>query len=142
MKTEKAPGLLSLEDLKAALNPHQLEAATYGSGPLLVLAGAGSGKTRTLVYRVAWLISQGADPSGVLLLTFTRKAAEEMLGRCRGLIGGVAGGVEGGTFHSVALRRLREEHAVAGYPKDFEILDKDESERFLKSVMDDMKEDF
>lgn len=83
---EAVPRTLSI-DYAAALNPQQLAAATAGDGPSLVIAGAGSGKTRTLVYRVAYLIDSGVDPSNILLLTFTRKSAQEMLERAGDLIG-------------------------------------------------------
>src|SRR3989338_8080268 len=83
---EAAPGKLSLDYAKE-LNPQQLAAVTAVDGPSLVIAGAGSGKTRTLVYRVAYLIDKGVDPTSILLLTFTRKAAQEMLQRAGLLIG-------------------------------------------------------
>jgi len=84
---DAAPRKLSV-DYASALNPQQLAAVTAGDGPSLVIAGAGSGKTRTLVYRVAYLIDSGIDPSNILLLTFTRKSAQEMLQRAGELIGG------------------------------------------------------
>ena len=83
---EAVPLKLSI-DYVAALNPQQLSVVTAGEGPSLVIAGAGSGKTRTLVYRVAYLINSGVDPSHILLLTFTRKSAQEMLARAGDLIG-------------------------------------------------------
>src|SRR5437660_8539643 len=85
------------------LNPEQLAAATHPGGPLLILAGAGTGKTTTLCARVAWLIMQGVAPERIMLLTFTRRAAREMLQRTRALVSLPAGsaGVLGGTFHSV-----------------------------------------
>ncbi len=98
---EAAPRKLSI-DYAAALNSQQLAAVTAGEGPSLVIAGAGSGKTRTLVYRVAYLIDSGVDPSNILLLTFTRKSAQEMLQRAGELIGARSERVCGGTFHSVA----------------------------------------
>ena len=93
-----------------ALNPQQLEAVSHGDGPLLVVAGAGSGKTKTLAYRVAHLISRGVTPERILLLTFTRRAAEEMLKRAASAISleqDMACRVWGGTFHAVANRLLR-----------------------------------
>ena len=103
---EAAPRALSI-DYAAALNPQQLAAVTAGEGPSLVIAGAGSGKTRTLVYRVAYLIDSGVDPSQILLLTFTRKSAQQMVERAGDLIGGRSQRVCGGTFHSVANLLLR-----------------------------------
>src|SRR5512145_1013410 len=98
---DAAPRRLSI-DYAAALNSQQLAAVTAGEGPSLVIAGAGSGKTRTLVYRVAYLIDSGIDPSHILLLTFTRKSSQEMLERAGELIGVRSERVRGGTFHSVA----------------------------------------
>jgi DNA helicase-2/ATP-dependent DNA helicase PcrA len=99
-----------------SLNDEQRRAATHGDGPLLVLAGAGTGKTTTLCARTASLIAAGVAPDRVLLLTFTRRAAREMLGRTRGLVGAAAGGrfVVGGTFHSVAYRTILREAAAMG----------------------------
>ena len=77
---------LSIDELLAKLNPQQRQAATFGDSPLLIVAGAGTGKTATLVHRVAWLIAQGVDPGRVLLLTFTRRSAAEMLHRADGLL--------------------------------------------------------
>ncbi len=77
---------LTIEDLLQKLNPQQRDAAIHGDSPLLIVAGAGTGKTATLVHRVAWLIAQGADPGRILLLTFTRRAAGEMLRRVEGLL--------------------------------------------------------
>ena len=93
----------------ADLNPEQHAAATHPGGPLLILAGAGTGKTTTLCARVAWLVSEGIAPERILLLTFTRRAAREMLQRARALVPMAAGsgGVVGGTFHSIAHRFLR-----------------------------------
>ena len=103
---DPVPRKLSL-DYAAALNAQQLAAVTAGEGPSLVIAGAGSGKTRTLVYRVAYLIDSGIDPAHILLLTFTRKAAQEMIQRAGFLIGTQSDRVAGGTFHSVGNTLLR-----------------------------------
>jgi DNA helicase-2/ATP-dependent DNA helicase PcrA len=127
-----------LAEVLEGLNPSQREAVEHTGGPLLVLAGAGSGKTRTLVCRAAWLISQGVDPGSILLMTFTRKAAAEMLQRCRKLVGSDADRVQGGTFHSVAAKILRQDGGVAGYGSKFTIMDAELSEKFLKLVMADM----
>ena len=92
----------------STLNPAQLEAVTAPDGPVLVIAGAGSGKTRTIVHRLAWLAEQGIPASDMLLLTFTRKASREMLLRATDLLGYSIGGVHGGTFHSFAFSVLRQ----------------------------------
>jgi DNA helicase-2/ATP-dependent DNA helicase PcrA len=109
----------------AELNPEQRAAVKHPSGPLLVLAGAGTGKTTTLCARVAWLVSEGAAPERILLLTFTRRAAREMLQRAAGLVGMPAGrrGVLGGTFHSVGHYFVRAHAAALGLPAGFGVLD-------------------
>lgn len=117
----------SARDLAADLNPQQAAAATHGDGPLLIIAGAGTGKTRTLVYRVAHLIDRGVRPERILLLTFTRRAAQEMLSRAERLVGGNSKKVHGGTFHATAHRLLRRFGAAAGLPKDFTIMDQGDS---------------
>lgn len=113
----------SPRDFAQELNPEQHAAATFGAGPLLIVAGAGTGKTRTLVYRVAHLLQSGVAPERVLLLTFTRRAAQEMLGRAVQLVGGRSRQVHGGTFHGTAHRLLRRFGAAAGLPGDFTIMD-------------------
>ena len=105
------------------LNPEQVLAAMYGDGPLLIVAGAGTGKTRTLIYRVAHLLATGATPERILLLTFTRRAAHEMLSRAERLVGAVSGRVHGGTFHGTGNRLLRMFGQSAGLPRDFSIMD-------------------
>jgi len=105
------------------LNDAQFEAVSALEGPVLVIAGAGSGKTRTLVYRLAYMVEQGIRPEEVLLLTFTRRSAEEMLRRAAGLVSGEFGRIEGGTFHSVAAAILRRNAEVIKYPNNFTILD-------------------
>ncbi|MEO9250277.1 MAG: ATP-dependent helicase [Gemmatimonadaceae bacterium] len=114
-------------DFSAELNPDQFAAATHGEGPLLIVAGAGSGKTRTLVYRVAHLVDRGVRPERILLLTFTRRAAHEMLSRAERLIGSASRNVQGGTFHATAHRLLRRFGPAAGLPKDFSIMDQSDS---------------
>src|ERR1041385_1877430 len=100
------------------LNPQQREAVTHGTGPLLVLAGAGSGKTRVITYRIAWLISeQGVHPSNILAVTFTNKAANEMLSRVDRLRPQVGARPWIGTFHSTSLRMLRRYADRLGYTK-------------------------
>ncbi len=108
-----------------SLNPEQRAAATCAGGPLLILAGAGTGKTTTLCARVAWLMSEGVAPERIMLLTFTRRAAREMLQRTRALIAMPAGrgGVLGGTFHSVAHRFVRLHASAVGLPPGFGVLD-------------------
>src|SRR5437588_4414203 len=110
-------------DLARELNPEQAAAATFGDGPLLIIAGAGTGKTRTLIYRVAHLIGRGVSPERILLLTFTRRAAQEMLARAERLVGGRSKSVHGGTFHATAHRLLRRFGQAAGIPSDFTIMD-------------------
>ena len=119
-------------DLAADLNPEQAAAATHGDGPLLIIAGAGTGKTRTLVYRVAYLIDRGVKPERILLLTFTRRAAQEMLSRAERLVGGNSKKVHGGTFHATGHRLLRRFGAAAGLPKDFTIMDQGDSEDLMQ----------
>ena len=123
-------------DFRAALNDEQFAAVTAEPGPLLILAGAGSGKTRTLTYRVAYLLSQGVRPAEILLLTFTNKAAKEMLHRVHDLTGVEPGRFWGGTFHSIGNRALRIYGEAIGLPKNFTILDADESESMLKQVVE------
>src|SRR5690349_8442778 len=121
-------------DYPASLNPQQLAAVTAGAGPALVIAGAGSGKTRTLVYRVAYLIDSGVDPSNILLLTFTRKSAQEMLERAGDLIGMSSHRVCGGTFHSVANLLLRRYGRSIGIEPGFTILDRGDAEDLIALV--------
>ena len=110
-------------DFSSELNPEQAAAATHGDGPLLIIAGAGTGKTRTLVYRVAHLIERGVAAERILLLTFTRRAAQEMLSRAERLVGSNSKKVHGGTFHATAHRLLRRYGQAAGLAKDFTIMD-------------------
>jgi DNA helicase-2/ATP-dependent DNA helicase PcrA len=119
-------------DFAAELNPQQAAAATHGDGPLLIIAGAGTGKTRTLVYRVAHLIERGVPAERILLLTFTRRAAQEMLSRAERLVGGNSKRVHGGTFHATAHRLLRRYGQAAGLPKDFTIMDQGDSEDLMQ----------
>ena len=130
---DSTPRKLSI-DYAAALNPQQLAAVTAGDGPSLVIAGAGSGKTRTLVYRVAYLIDSGVDPSNILLLTFTRKSAQEMLQRAGELIGVRSERVCGGTFHSVANMLLRRYGRAIGLEPGFTILDRGDAEDLIALV--------
>src|SRR3954470_19683127 len=118
--------------LAAALNPEQERAATFADGPLLVIAGAGTGKTRTLIYRVAHLIQRGVPPERILLLTFTRRAAGEMLARAERLVGAAGARVHGGTFHSVGHRLLRQFGGAAGLPADFTIMDQGDAQDLMQ----------
>jgi DNA helicase-2/ATP-dependent DNA helicase PcrA len=110
------------------LNPAQLAAVTHRDGPLLVIAGAGSGKTRALIYRVARLIESGVPPGAILLMTFTRRAAQEMLERVERLVGETSRSVAGGTFHSFANNILRRHGAQMGLKPNFTILDRGDME--------------
>lgn len=123
-------------DFRASLNDEQYHAVTAEPGPLLVLAGAGSGKTRTLTYRVAYLLSQGVRPGEILLLTFTNKAAKEMLHRVHELTGVEAARFWGGTFHSIGHRSLRMYGEEIGLPRTFTILDAEESEHLLRDAVE------
>lgn len=125
-------------DYKAELNDEQLDVVLHGDGPCLVLAGAGSGKTRTITYRVAYLLERGVPPSEILLLTFTNKAAKEMMGRIEDLLGSHPSGLWGGTFHSVANRILRQEAARIGYTPSFTILDQDDAVDLIKLSLKDL----
>ena len=116
----------------AELNPAQLQAATHPDGPLLIIAGAGTGKTRTLVYRVAHLLERGVRPERILLLTFTRRSAQEMLGRAERLVGSASRAVHGGTFHATAHRLLRRFGQAAGLPADFTIMDQSDAEDLMQ----------
>ena len=129
-------------DFKAQLNDDQYKSVTAEPGPLLVLAGAGSGKTRTLTYRVAWLLSQGVRPGEILLLTFTNKAAKEMLHRVHELTGVEPKRFWGGTFHSIGHRALRMYGEAIGLARTFTILEADEAERLLKQVVETQDKSF
>ena len=128
-------------DYPRELNPQQLAAVTAEPGPALVIAGAGSGKTRTLTYRVAYLLEQGIPPERILLLTFTNKAAGEMMRRIGDLLGHELRSLWGGTFHSIGARILRLHADVAGYRKDFTILDRDDAQDLINACMADAQID-
>jgi DNA helicase-2/ATP-dependent DNA helicase PcrA len=119
-------------DLAAELNAEQAAAAAHGDGSLLIIAGAGTGKTRTLVHRVAHLIDRGVRPDRILLLTFTRRAAHEMLSRAERLVGAASARVHGGTFHATGHRLLRQFGPAAGLPRDFSVLDEGDAEDLLR----------
>src|SRR3954452_25373820 len=119
----------------AELNPQQLAAVTAPPGPVLVIAGAGSGKTRTLTYRVAYLLENGIDPRNILLLTFTNKAARQMLDRVTNLLPTDASGLRGGTFHSIGNRMLRRHGSVLGFSSGFTILDREDQKDLIDTAV-------
>ena len=121
------------------LNPEQFAAATAGDGPLLVLAAAGTGKTRTLVYRVAYLVEQGLPAEALLLLTFTNRAAREMITRAEEVAGGLTGGIWSGTFHHVCNRFLRRYADRLGFQHDFTILDRDDARAIIDECIKALK---
>ena len=133
-----APSAGTRIDYAAELNEQQLAAVTSPGGAALVIAGAGSGKTRTLTYRVAWLLEHGVKPWQILLLTFTNKAAREMTGRVGELLGPDADGIWGGTFHSIGNRILRRHAETIGFRPGFSILDREDQSDLLKSVANDV----
>lgn len=120
-----------MTDLSTLLNPEQFQAATAPDGPLLILAAAGTGKTRTLVYRVVHLIERGFHPYEILLITFTNRAAREMLSRAEEVSPGITTGLWGGTFHHIANRILRRYAPRLDYPLDFVILDADDQKTLM-----------
>jgi len=122
-------------DYAAELNAQQFAAVTSPPGPALVIAGAGSGKTRTLTFRVAWLLEHGVPPGAILLLTFTNKAAREMLERVAGVVPGGAEGIWGGTFHSIGNRILRRHAERIGFRPGFSIMDREDQEDMIEAVV-------
>jgi len=127
-----------MTDFSALLNAEQCAAATAGGGPLLVLAAAGTGKTRTLVYRVAYLVEQGVSPNEILLLTFTNRAAREMMERAKAVAGPEVGYTLSGTFHHVCNRFLRRFAERIGYRNDFTILDRDDSLSLINTCVNEL----
>jgi DNA helicase-2/ATP-dependent DNA helicase PcrA len=126
---------LNHNDYLATLNEPQREAVLHGNGPLMIIAGAGSGKTRVLTYRIARLIETGVDPFRILSLTFTNKASGEMRRRIEGAVGTEARNIWMGTFHSVFAKILRIEARYLGYTSDFSIYDTDDSKSLLRSII-------
>jgi DNA helicase-2/ATP-dependent DNA helicase PcrA len=122
-------------DYARELNEQQHAAVTAPPGPALVIAGAGSGKTRTLIYRVAFLLEQGIPPERILLLTFTNKAAREMMRRVADLIGQELRELWGGTFHSIGNRILRSHADKVGFERDFSILDREDANRLITTCL-------
>ena len=129
-----------MEDfLQQSLNPSQLEAVTYCDGPSLVIAGAGSGKTRVLTYKIAYLMQIGLAPWNILALTFTNKASREMNERIASIVGSErTRGLWSGTFHSVFSRILRQESSYLGYTSDFTIYDTADSKNLIKTIVKEM----
>jgi ATP-dependent DNA helicase UvrD/PcrA len=125
----------------SALNPAQREAVTTTEGPLLVLAGAGSGKTRVIVHRIAWLMHEGVRPGSILAVTFTNKAAGEMRERATTVGGAAAADVTVSTFHAFGLALLKEEHEAAGLPRRFGICDAGDQLALVKRCMREVKVD-
>jgi DNA helicase-2/ATP-dependent DNA helicase PcrA len=122
-------------DFSADLNQEQFAVATAPGGPVLVIAGAGSGKTRALTYRLAWLVHNGVDASRIMLVTFTNRAAREMLGRVEVLIRQKTQDIWGGTFHHIANRILRQYGSKVGISPDFTILDREDSRDLIASCV-------
>jgi DNA helicase-2/ATP-dependent DNA helicase PcrA len=125
-------------DYARELNPQQLAAVQAPPGPALVIAGAGSGKTRALIYRVAFLLEQGIPAERILLLTFTNKAAREMMRRVADLLGQELAGLWGGTFHSIANRILRQQARLLGFERDFTILDREDARHLISDCRDEL----
>lgn len=123
------------DELLSQLNDAQRDAAACTEGPVMIIAGAGSGKTRTLTFRIAYLISKGVDPFRILALTFTNKAAAEMKERIINLVGSEARNIWMGTFHSIFARILRSEATKLGYTTSFTIYDTDDSKSAIKQIV-------
>ena len=128
------------EELLSQLNSNQREAVTYCDGPQLVIAGAGSGKTRVLTYKIAWLLAHyELKPWNILALTFTNKAAREMKTRIARLVGDESARyLQMGTFHSIFSHILRVEHEAVGYGSDFTIYDESDSRSLIKNILKTM----
>src|SRR5207245_3491290 len=135
LKTPAKPAKQYRVQYPEELNSEQLEVVMAGDGPMLVIAGAGSGKTRTLTYRVSRLIEDGVDPSEILLLTFTNKAAREMLSRVEQLVTIDTRRIWGGTFHSVGNRLLRQYDDAIGYRSNFTILDDEDAKETMNGAI-------
>jgi len=122
-------------DYASELNEQQYAAVSSKPGPALVIAGAGSGKTRTLTHRVAYLLDQSVDAGNILLLTFTNKAAREMLERVQQLIPSDISALWSGTFHSIGNRILRRHADELGFTRSFSIMDRDDQKSLLNEVV-------
>ena len=126
-------------DLLSGLNGPQCQAVTHESGPLLVLAGAGSGKTRAITHRIAWLVRERAVfPGAILAVTFTNKAAGEMKDRVQRLLGTDDAPRWMGTFHSICLRMLRKDAARIGFPDGFVVYDDDDQASLLRRILKEL----
>ena len=124
------------------LNDRQKEAVLYNEGPLLIIAGAGAGKTKTLTTKIAYLIEEkGVDPRNILAITFTNKAAKEMKDRLYLQIGTLAKQLQVSTFHSFGLKLLRDNYDILGYDKNFVIMDSDDSLTVVKKILKDLNYD-
>ena len=123
------------------LNESQLKATLHTDGPMIVIAGAGSGKTRVLTYKIAHLMTKGVDPFNILALTFTNKAAREMKERIAGIVGEEAKNLWMGTFHSVFAKILRIEAEKIGYSSNFTIYDTEDSQKLVSSVIKELNLD-
>lgn len=131
----KAAAHASGIDYRKELNEEQYAAVSSPEGRALVIAGAGSGKTRTLTYRVAWLLDHGIEARNILLLTFTNKAAREMIGRVRDLVTQDTSDLWAGTFHSIGSRILRRHAEEIGYTRALTILDRDDQKAMIQSII-------
>ena len=133
---------MDYNQFRQSLNDTQYDAVSYSDGPLLVIAGAGSGKTRVLTYKIAFLLQQGVSPYSILALTFTNKAAKEMNNRIASLCEDIdVKGLWSGTFHSIFARILRIEHDVVGFPSDFTIYDASDSKSLVKTIVKELQLD-
>ena len=127
---------MNLKHYLSQLNEAQLAPTLQKDGPMIIIAGAGSGKTRVLTYRIAYLMSEGVDPFNILSLTFTNKAAREMKTRIAAIVGdSEAKNLWMGTFHSVFAKILRIEADKLGYPSNFTIYDTQDSQRLISSMV-------
>src|SRR5579864_9735541 len=136
MESEQA----SIDALLANLNPPQQEAVTHGDGPLLIFAGAGSGKTRVLTARIGYLIAtRRVWPDRLVAVTFTNKAAREMRSRVEALVGEAAQKMWVGTFHSTAVKILRRDSQRIGIASSFVIFDEDDTRAALKRVLEELR---
>ncbi|MDR0734769.1 MAG: UvrD-helicase domain-containing protein [Elusimicrobiota bacterium] len=130
--------VMTLEEILSTLNPQQMEAVLYNGGPCLIIAGAGTGKTKTLTCKIAKLIHDGMSPSRILAVTFTNKAAKEMRDRIETMVPGAAGRVWMQTFHSFAVRVLRANAEAANLHRDFVIYDEDEQKKIITLCLEEM----
>ncbi len=128
-----------MADILKDLNKAQIKAVEQIEGPCMIVAGAGSGKTRVLTYKIAYLIDSGISPFEILALTFTNKAANEMKQRIFSLVGPNAGNIWMGTFHSIFARILRWEAQYIGFDRNFSIYDDDDSKKLTESILKSLK---